>query len=88
MALQCFNAAKYIIHNAELKSAKDYASPDNEKSHASIGLMIGIPSEILEYIEEGSVVPAKIRYLVSVHLSYYSVRVYVETLRLQVLGCS
>ncbi|XP_061356602.1 DEAD-box ATP-dependent RNA helicase 39-like [Gastrolobium bilobum] len=61
---QCFNAAKYIIHNAELKSAKDCASPDNEHSNASIGLMIGTPCEILQYIEEGSVVPAELRYLV------------------------
>ncbi|RDX76102.1 DEAD-box ATP-dependent RNA helicase 39, partial [Mucuna pruriens] len=63
-AAQCFNAAKYIIHNAELKSAKDCASPDNGQPQASIGLMIGTPCEILQYIEEGSVVPAKIRYLV------------------------
>ncbi|TKY46099.1 DEAD-box ATP-dependent RNA helicase 39 [Spatholobus suberectus] len=63
-ASQCFNAAKYIIHNAELKSAKDGASLDNGKSHGSIGLMIGTPCEILQYIEDGSVVPAEIRYLV------------------------
>lgn len=64
-AMQCFNAAKYIIHNAELKSAKDDdASADNGQSHASIGLIIGTPCEILQYIEEGSVVPAEIRYLV------------------------
>lgn len=64
-ATQCFNAAKYIIHNAELKSAKDdYTSADNGQSHASIGLIIGTPCEILQYIEEGSVVPAEIRYLV------------------------
>lgn len=61
---QCFNAAKYIIHNVELKSVKDRPSPGNGESHASIGLMIGTPCEILEYIEEGSVVPAEIRYLV------------------------
>ncbi|KAK7315384.1 hypothetical protein VNO77_33930 [Canavalia gladiata] len=63
-AAQCFNAAKYIIHNTEVKSAKDCASPDNEHSNASIGLMIGTPCEILQYIEEGSVVPAEIQYLV------------------------
>ncbi|KAL2966920.1 hypothetical protein AAZX31_16G144900 [Glycine max] len=63
-AAQCFNAAIYIIHNVELKSVKDGPSPGNGESHASIGLMIGTPCEILEYIEEGSVVPAEIRYLV------------------------
>ncbi|KAL2334979.1 hypothetical protein Fmac_016192 [Flemingia macrophylla] len=63
-AVQCFNAAAYITQNAELKSAKDCASPDNGQSRASIGLMIGTPFEILQYIEEGSVVPAEIRYLV------------------------
>lgn len=73
LALQCFNAAKYIIHNGELKSAKDDdASADNGQSHASIGLIIGTPCEILQYIEEGSVVPAEIRYLVSI-------RIYVKT---------
>jgi hypothetical protein len=65
-ALQCFNAAKYIIHNAELKSAKNSASSDNEKSNSSIGLMIGTPYEILQYIEEGTVIPAELKYLVSV----------------------
>ncbi|XP_047167560.1 DEAD-box ATP-dependent RNA helicase 39-like [Vigna umbellata] len=63
-AAQCFNAAKYIIHNTKLKSAKDCASPDNGQSQASIGLMIGTPCEILQYIEEGSIVPSEIRYLV------------------------
>lgn len=65
MALQCFNAAGYITHNAKLKSANQCASLDNEKSNASIGLMIGTPSEILQYIEEGIVVPAELKYLVS-----------------------
>lgn len=88
MALQCFNAAKYIIHNAELKSAKDSASPDNGQSKASIGLMIGTPSEILEYIEEGSVVPAEIRYLVSIHYHILVWEFYVESLRLPVLWSS
>ncbi|XP_027337747.1 DEAD-box ATP-dependent RNA helicase 39-like [Abrus precatorius] len=63
-ALQCFNAARYIIHNAEFISAKDCASPDNGQSDPSIGLMIGTPCEILQYIEEGSIVPAEIQYLV------------------------
>ncbi|KAK7277370.1 hypothetical protein RIF29_18521 [Crotalaria pallida] len=63
-AEQCFNAAKYIIHNAVSKSAKHSASPDNKHSNTSIGLIIGTPSEILQYIEEGSVVPADLRYLV------------------------
>lgn len=63
-AEQCFNAAGYIIHNAELKSAKNCASSDNEKSNSSIGLIIGTPSEILQYIEEGTVVPAELKYLV------------------------
>nr|KYP62042.1 DEAD-box ATP-dependent RNA helicase 39 [Cajanus cajan] len=53
-AAQCFNAAKYIIDKAELKSLKDGASPNN--GNASIGLLIGTPCEILQYIEEGSVV--------------------------------
>ncbi|KAK7270995.1 hypothetical protein RJT34_26563 [Clitoria ternatea] len=63
-AAQCFNAARYIIHNAELKSVKVCESPDNEQLNTSIGLMIGTPCEILQYIEEGSVVPSEIRYLV------------------------
>jgi len=65
LAFQCFHAAKYIIHNTKLKSAKVCASPDDGQSQASIGLMIGTPCEILQYIEEGSIVPSEIRYLVS-----------------------
>lgn len=65
-ALQCFNAARYIIHNAEVKSAKNRASSDTEKSNSSIGLMIGTPHEILQYIEEGTIVPAELKCLVSV----------------------
>ncbi|XP_039690932.1 DEAD-box ATP-dependent RNA helicase 39 [Medicago truncatula] len=61
---QCFNAARYIIHNAEVKSAKNRASSDTEKSNSSIGLMIGTPYEILQYIEEGTIVPAELKYLV------------------------
>lgn len=61
---QCYNAARYIIQNAELKSAKNSASSDNEKSNSSIGLMIGTPCEILQFIEEGTVVPAELKYLV------------------------
>ncbi|XP_028804992.1 DEAD-box ATP-dependent RNA helicase 39 isoform X2 [Neltuma alba] len=59
----CFNAAKFIIHHTELKSAKGDL-PNNEKSDASIGLVIGPPCEILQYIEEGMVIPEEIRYLV------------------------
>jgi len=66
--LQCFNAARYIIRNAELKSAKNSASSDNEKSNSSFGLMIGTPCEILQFIEEGIVVPAELKYLVSISL--------------------
>lgn len=88
IALQCFNAAKYIIHNVELKSVKDRPSPGNGESHASIGLMIGTPCEILEYIEEGSVVPAEIRYLVSIHYHILVWEFYVESLRLPVLWSS
>lgn len=61
---QCFNAARYIIHNAEVKSAKNRASSDTEKSNSSIGLMIGTPHEILQYIEEGTIVPAELKCLV------------------------
>ncbi|KAI4346554.1 hypothetical protein L6164_007442 [Bauhinia variegata] len=56
---ECFNVAKLIIHNAEVKSAKDGTSPQNE-----LGLVIGTPSEIVRYIEEGTVIPNEIRYLV------------------------
>ncbi|CAJ1953237.1 unnamed protein product [Sphenostylis stenocarpa] len=63
-AAQCFNAAKYIIDNTKLKSAKDCASPDNGQSQPSIGLMIGTPCEIFQYIEDESIVPSGIRYLV------------------------
>lgn len=69
-AAQCFNAAKYIIHNAELKAAKGSASPDNKRSNTSIGLIIGTPCEILQFIEEGSVVPAELRYLVLDDVDY------------------
>ncbi|MED6132660.1 hypothetical protein PIB30_020993 [Stylosanthes scabra] len=62
-ANECFSAAKYIMEIAEAKLAKS-SSPDNEHSDVSIGLLIGTPSEIIEYIEEGSVVPAEIRYMV------------------------
>ncbi|KAI9070884.1 hypothetical protein K1719_021800 [Acacia pycnantha] len=62
-AEQCFNAAKYIIDQVELESSKD-DSPNTEKSDVSIGLVIGPPSEILQYIEEGTVIPEEIRYLV------------------------
>ncbi|XP_054817850.1 DEAD-box ATP-dependent RNA helicase 39-like isoform X2 [Prosopis cineraria] len=63
-AEQCFNAAKYIIRHAEFKSTKNDASLNNEQSDVSIGLVIGSPSEILQYIEEGTVIPEEIRYLV------------------------
>ncbi|MED6123185.1 hypothetical protein PIB30_046802 [Stylosanthes scabra] len=62
-AAECFSAAKYILEIAEAKLAKS-SSPDNEHSDVSIGLLIGTPSEIIDYIEEGSVVPAEIRYMV------------------------
>ncbi|XP_057443386.1 DEAD-box ATP-dependent RNA helicase 39-like [Lotus japonicus] len=63
-AAQCYNAAQYIIHDAELKSAKNCASATSEQSNSSIGLMIGTPCEVLQYIQEGNVVPAELRYLV------------------------
>jgi len=50
--------------------------------------MIGTPCEILEYIEEGSVVPAEIRYLVSIHYHILVWEFYVESLRLPVLWSS
>ncbi|OIW07813.1 hypothetical protein TanjilG_32005 [Lupinus angustifolius] len=65
-AEECFNAAKYIIHNSELKSAKGSVP----RSNTSIGLIIGTPNEILQYIEEGSVVPAELRYLVVDDVDY------------------
>ncbi|KAE9617469.1 putative RNA helicase [Lupinus albus] len=65
-AEECFNAAKYIIHNSELKSAKGSAP----RSNTSIGLIIGTPYEILQYIEEGSVVPVELRYLVVDDVDY------------------
>ncbi|KAL1359751.1 DEAD-box ATP-dependent RNA helicase 39-like [Arachis hypogaea] len=49
---------------SESKLAKQCSSPDNEHSNVSIGLLLGTPSEIIQYIEEGSVVPAEIRYMV------------------------
>ena len=79
--MQCFSAAKYIVQNADLKLAKGHTSPDNEQSNVSIGLLIGTPFEILQYIEEGSVVPAEIRYLVSTTLNF-SVRICVNALTL------
>ncbi|KAL1357792.1 hypothetical protein HN51_009658 [Arachis hypogaea] len=63
-ANECFSAAKYIMEIAEAKLAKQRSSPDNEHSNVSIGLLVGTPSEIIQYIEEGSVVPAEIRYMV------------------------
>ncbi|QHO38788.1 DEAD-box ATP-dependent RNA helicase [Arachis hypogaea] len=63
-ANECFSAAKYIMEISESKLAKQCSSPDNEHSNVSIGLLLGTPSEIIQYIEEGSVVPAEIRYMV------------------------
>ncbi|KAL2347621.1 hypothetical protein Fmac_001621 [Flemingia macrophylla] len=68
--LHCFNVVTYITQIAELKSSKDCASPNNRQSRASIGLMIGTPFEILQYIEEKSVVSIEIKYLVLDEVDY------------------
>ncbi|KAJ7973993.1 Dead box ATP-dependent RNA helicase [Quillaja saponaria] len=61
---ECFNVAKFMDYNAQLKSSKDSGSPKKDFSNVPIGLIIGTPSEIVQYMEEGSVVPDEMKYLV------------------------
>lgn len=60
--------AKLISNYRQLKNARDNGCGELElqkgASDVSIGLLIGTPDEISDLIEEGSVVPDEIKYLV------------------------
>ncbi|XP_021284590.1 DEAD-box ATP-dependent RNA helicase 39-like isoform X2 [Herrania umbratica] len=65
---QGFQVAGCISHHAMLKSAMEGGSGKSRTSenfpNGSIGMLVATPSETIKYIEEGSVVPDDIKYLV------------------------
>ncbi|XP_038886391.1 DEAD-box ATP-dependent RNA helicase 39-like [Benincasa hispida] len=65
---EVFQMAKFISNYRQLATARDNGCIELElqksASDISIGLLIGTPGEILKLIEEGSVVPDEINYLV------------------------
>ncbi|XP_021284591.1 DEAD-box ATP-dependent RNA helicase 39-like isoform X3 [Herrania umbratica] len=66
--IQGFQVAGCISHHAMLKSAMEGGSGKSRTSenfpNGSIGMLVATPSETIKYIEEGSVVPDDIKYLV------------------------
>ncbi|XVF29882.1 hypothetical protein REPUB_Repub16aG0008700 [Reevesia pubescens] len=65
---QAFQVARFISHHAMLKSALESGSGKSRilenLPNDSIGMLVATPSETIQYIEEGSVVPDDIKYLV------------------------
>ncbi|XVE55092.1 hypothetical protein DITRI_Ditri03aG0133100 [Diplodiscus trichospermus] len=65
---QGFQVARFISHHAKLNSALQSGSGKSRISenlpNDSIGMLVATPSETIQYIEEGSVVPDDIKYLV------------------------
>lgn len=68
--MQSFQVARFISHHAKLKSAFGSGSDKSRISenlpNDSIGMLVATPSETIQYIEEGSLVPDDIKYLVSI----------------------
>ena len=68
--MQGFQVARFISHHAKLNSALGSGSDKSRISenlpNDSIGMLVATPSETIQYIEEGSVVPVDIKYLVSI----------------------
>ncbi|TYI22952.1 hypothetical protein ES332_A06G133300v1 [Gossypium tomentosum] len=63
-----FQTARFISHHAKLNSTSEYGYGKSRISenlaNDSIGMLVATPSETIQYIEEGSVVPDDIKYLV------------------------
>ncbi|XP_052488105.1 DEAD-box ATP-dependent RNA helicase 39 isoform X1 [Gossypium raimondii] len=66
--MQDFQTARFISHHAKLNSTSEYGYSKSRISenlaNDSIGMLVATPSETIQYIEEGSVVPDDIKYLV------------------------
>ncbi|TYJ30297.1 hypothetical protein E1A91_A06G121800v1 [Gossypium mustelinum] len=66
--IQDFQTARFISHHAKLNSTSEYGYGKSRISenlaNDSIGMLVATPSETIQYIEEGSVVPDDIKYLV------------------------
>lgn len=61
--------AKFITHYSRLKSSMengDSSKAPEDVSNAPIGMLIGTPSEVLQYVEDGSVICNDVKYLVSI----------------------
>ncbi|PPS15762.1 hypothetical protein GOBAR_AA04812 [Gossypium barbadense] len=69
-----FQTARFISHHAKLNSTSEYGYGKSRISenlaNDSIGMLVATPSETIQYIEEGSVVPDDIKYLVSQHFDF------------------
>ncbi|KAF5749245.1 Dead box ATP-dependent RNA helicase putative isoform 1 [Tripterygium wilfordii] len=63
-----FHMAKFISHHARLKPGTETSSSQSrsqqELSNAPIGMLVGTPSEVLQFMEEGSVILDDVKYLV------------------------
>ena len=54
------------ILNSALVSGSGKSRISENLPNDSIGMLVATPSETIQYIEEGSVVPVDIKYLVSI----------------------
>ncbi|MBA0694289.1 hypothetical protein Goari_004602 [Gossypium aridum] len=68
-----FQTARFISHHAKLNSTSEYGYGKSRISenlaNDSIGMLVATPSETIQYIEEGSVVPDDIKYLDTLFLN-------------------
>lgn len=72
--MQGFQTARFISHHAKLNSTSEYGYGKSRilenLANDSIGMLVATPSETIQYIEEGSVVPDDIKYLVSQNFDF------------------
>ncbi|TXG53228.1 hypothetical protein EZV62_022397 [Acer yangbiense] len=65
---QGFRAAKFISHYARLNSSKESGGDSSktleDASDATIGMLVGTPSEVIQQIEEGNICCDDIKYVV------------------------
>ncbi|XP_031251506.1 DEAD-box ATP-dependent RNA helicase 39-like [Pistacia vera] len=63
-----FRVAKFISHYARLKSSMenggDSSKAPEDVSNAPIGILVGTPREVLQYVEDGSILCNDVKYLV------------------------
>ncbi|PON96288.1 DNA helicase, ATP-dependent [Trema orientale] len=64
LAEECFRLAKFVLEHSKSKSAKGNGRLEEDASDISIGMLISTPDEVIQFIEEGDVVPTEIKYLV------------------------